>query len=52
MISDIKDMSRITSGELPGGSASGRDGSGPERPAGERHTRQPLYEALTGELHR
>jgi hypothetical protein len=48
LIAEVKELSTLTQGELPGGSASGRDGSG-RGPAGAGDLRDdPLYQALTG----
>jgi hypothetical protein len=49
LIADVKELSKLTQGELPGGSGSGRDGTGRDVPAGRGDLRDdPLYQALTG----
>lgn len=49
LIADVKELSKLTQGELPGGSGSGRDGTGRDGPAGRNDLRDdPLYQALTG----
>ena len=48
LIADVKELSKLTQGELPGGSGSG-NGSGIGVPAGRSDLRDdPLYQALTG----
>ena len=49
LIADVKELSTLTQGELPGGSAFGGNGSGRAGPAGAGDLRDdPLYKALTG----
>ena len=51
LIADVKELSKLTQGELPGGSGGGRNGTGLDAPAGRSDLRDdPLYQALTGSL--
>jgi hypothetical protein len=49
LIGEIKDLSRITSAELPGGKSTGRDGTARDVPGGAKDLRDNLvYDVLTG----